>query len=59
MHALPSLRVAVAGEVRRIAFSETGAVVATDSVSGPTTTMALPFVVRVSPEGAMEMRIAG
>ena len=39
--------------------AQAGAVVATDSVSGPTTTMALPFVVRVSPEGAMEMRIAG
>jgi hypothetical protein len=33
VYALPSLRVAVAGDVRRIVFSETGAVVATDSVS--------------------------
>src|SRR5215213_3608782 len=33
VHVLPSLRVAVAGEVRRIDFCETGAVVATDSAS--------------------------
>ena len=33
LRALPSLRVTVAGEVRRIVFSEEGVVVATDLVS--------------------------
>jgi hypothetical protein len=35
------------------------AVLATPYRSTPIATTALPFVVRVSPEGAMEMRIAG
>ena len=50
---------AVAGEVRRIVFSEKGAVVATHPPrSTPITKVgSLPFEVRLHPEGAMEVQL--
>jgi hypothetical protein len=58
-HALGSLRVALTGEVRRIVFSEKGAVVATHPPrSRPIATMgSLPFEARLHLEGAVEMRL--
>ena len=57
--ALPSLRVAVIGEVRRIVFSEKSAVVATHPPrSRPITTMgSLPFEVRLHTEVAMAVQL--
>jgi len=58
-HALPSLRVALTGEVRRIVFCEKGAVVTTHPPrSRPITIMgSLPFEVHLHTEGAMDVQL--
>ena len=57
-HAIPSLRMVVAGEVRRIVFSELGAVVTTRPPRPTITTMgSLPFEVRLHSEGAMDVQL--
>ena len=59
LRALPSLRVTVAGEARRIVFSEEGVVVAPIPCRPTpiTTTVAAYFSVRLDAEGRMEMQI--